>query len=120
MITNCQLKTIFIGLIAVLIQEINCFKCSANKLNIKPGMVNITEEESKRRLSNEYTNIKIKLDYSSCTKPSQMDNKIFSEIKSLIQETVDEIQKFLKVQHVNIDLSINGIMTFSNFEYNLS
>ena len=115
MITNCQLKTIFIGLIAVLIQEINCFKCGANKLNIKPGMVNITEEESKRRLSNEYTNIKIKLDYSSCTKPSQMDNKIFSEIKSLIQETVDEIQKFLKVQHVNIDLSINGKAQIKEF-----
>lgn len=105
---NFQLKTIIMILIVVVIKEMNCFKCGVNKLDIKPGLVNIDEEQSKRRLLNGFTNIKIQLDYSSFIMPNNMDSDTFSKIKLLINETVDEIQKFLKVQHVNVDLSRNG------------
>ena len=108
MTTKCFSKFCITLLISISIKHLSCFKCGAGKLNIKPGIVNITEEENKRRLAKEFTNIKIKVDYSSFTKPNSMDSDIFNKIKSLIEETVVEIQKFIKVQHVDVNLALNG------------
>ena len=34
-----------------------------------------------------------------------MDSKTYNKIKNIIDETVNEFKKFIKVQHIDIDLS---------------
>jgi hypothetical protein len=84
MTKNSHFKFYITLLISISIKHLSCYKCGADKLKIKPGIVNITEEENKRRLANEFTNIKIKVDYSSFTRPNSMDSDTFNKIKSLI------------------------------------
>ena len=94
-------------LILISLKEFNSFKCGSNKLKTNLGILNITEPDAKRKLDVEYTNIKIIVDYSNFIKPYNMDSNIYNKIKNLIDETVNEFKKFIKVQHIDIDLS-NG------------
>ena len=91
-------------LISMSIKEIKSIRCGADKLKIKPGILNITKINSKRKLDIEYTPIKIKVDFSSFEKPNSMSEQNYKFIKDLIEDTVKEFYKFLKVQHNNIDL----------------
>ena len=95
----------FIFLFLISLKEFNSFKCGSDKLKINPGIVNTTEDYSKRRLDTEYTNIKIVVDYSDFIKPYNMDSNTYNKIKNLIDETINEFKKFIKVQHTDISLS---------------
>ena len=95
----------FLFLISFVINDINCFKCGADKLKLKYKELNSTEIGDKRRLDKEFTPIKIGVDYSSFTKPSSLSQRDYDNLKYLIEDTVKEFQKFLKVQHEDIDLT---------------
>ena len=92
-------------LISIIINEIHCFKCGTDNLKLKFKKINTTEIGNKRRLAKEFTPIKIGVDYSSFIKPSSLSSKNFENIKYLIEETIKEFQRFLKVQHEDIDLT---------------
>ena len=73
------------------------WRCGADQLKIKPGILNITKEEKKRRLSSYYTPIKIKADYSNLKMTDSINSATLQKIKNLIDETCNEFSKFLKV-----------------------
>ena len=83
------------------------WRCGADQLKIKPGILNITTEEKKRRLSSYYTPIKIKADYSNLKMTDSINSATLQKIKNLIDETCNEFSKFLKVQHINVGLFNN-------------
>ena len=83
------------------------WRCGADQLKIKPGILNITKEEKKRRLSSYYTPIKIKADYSNLKMTDSINSGTLQKIKNLIDETCNEFSKFLKVQHINVGLFNN-------------
>ena len=85
-------------------KNLNIYRCASNKLKIEPLQLNFTENEGKRRLAKEYSTIKFKIDYSSFSKPSSMSDDTYNKIKNSIEDAVSEFQKFLKVQHTDIDL----------------
>ena len=95
----------FSTLIIISNKELKYFRCGADKLDITPLNFNLTGIEEKRRLAIDYSPIKIGVDYASFSKPDLMSNDSYNKIKSLIEETISEFQKFLKVQHIEIDLS---------------
>ena len=45
------------------------------------------------------------MDYSSFTRPGSMTTTDFNTIKSIIEETLTEFQKFIQIQHIDFDLS---------------
>ena len=100
---------IIIFLILISINEIKTFKCGADKLKIKPKELKLNKtyykKISKEVKDTSYTPIKIGMDYTSFSKPSSMSNDTFNKVKNLISETVEEFQKFIQIQHVNIDLN---------------
>ena len=91
------------------INEILNSKCGADDLKLKPVNLEFdketTQKINKKVTAASYTPIKIGMDYTSFEKPSSMSTETFNDIKSIIDETTQEFAKFLKVQHVNIDLS---------------
>ena len=91
------------------INEILNFKCGADQLKLKPKEITFDKKTSdkifKKVTAASYTPIKIGMDYSSFTRPSSMSTTDFNTIRSVIEETLTEFQKFLKIQHVDIDLT---------------
>ena len=81
------------------------FKCGTDQLKLKYKVLNITKTGDKRRLDKEFTPIQIGIDYTSFIKPNSMSNANFNKAKYLLNETIKEFQKFLKIQHEDIDLS---------------
>ena len=91
------------------INEIFNFKCGANQLKLKPKEIKLNKKTSdkifKKVRDASYTPIKIGMDYSSFTRPWSMTTTDFNTIKSIIEETLTEFQKFIYIQHIDIDLS---------------
>jgi len=103
-----------LGLISILLlmsstYEINNSTCGADDLKINPINLEFdketTQKINKKVTAASYTPIKIGMDYTSFQRPSSMSTENFNIIKGVIDETTQEFSKFLKVQHVNIDLS---------------
>ena len=98
-----------IFLFVISIKKINSFspRCGAGKFKVKkkPGILNVTTDNSKRNLATEWTKIKIKVDYTSFKKPYNMDQTTFNKITYLIDETTKEFSEFIKIQHINIRLN---------------
>ena len=95
---------IIIILILIALKEISSSRCGADKLRNKPGILNVTNNNSKRILAKEWTNMKIKVDYTSFKRPSNMNYDTYNKVKKLIEETINEFSKFLKIQHIDITL----------------
>ena len=111
-------KLILIFLLFFLtINEINTFKCGADKLKIKPKHLNSTKEIEKRRLDQEYTPIKIGIDFTPFEKPSSLSNQDFQKVKNLITETMDEFKKFLYIEHEDINLDSNDIQDINLLKF---
>ena len=117
---NYKLFIMFFHLILTFISfnHIYGFRCGADQLNLKKIHLNSTEEDEKRRLAVDYSNIKIAIDYNSFTKPDSMSDDNYNNLKSLIEETTKEFPKFLKVQHTDVDISnqIENIKTACNID----
>ncbi len=103
---------LIIYIFLILINIIISWKCGADQLKIKPGVLNTEKEEKRRRLLSGYTPIKIKADYSNFKTNSLINEETLNKIKNLIELTCQEFGKFIKIQHVNIKLegSENTIM----------
>ena len=100
---NLELMHFF--LILLLVNEINNFKCGADKIKINPINLNSTDIYAKRDTASGYQPIKLYADFTSFKQPSTMTEATFKKIKSLINETFDEFAKFIKIIHEDIDLS---------------
>ena len=80
------------------------FKCGTDELKIEPIPISVPKEVQKRRAANEFTPIKIKADYTSFTRTGSMTSETLEKAKQLIDATISEFNKLLKIQHENIDL----------------
>ena len=85
--------------------KIKCFRCGANELKLNPYHIKDSNDTEKRRLDEEYSPLKIGVDYSSFLMPSKMRVETFNFIKNVIEDTLNEFKKFLKVRHKDIDLT---------------
>jgi len=96
-----------IYLIIALINEISNLKCGADQLSIKVGKIDSTETGNKNQGDDyeEISPLKIYVDYTSLQKPSSMSEDSFAHAKRLIDETVQEFEKFLGIHHQNIILT---------------
>ena len=95
---------LFIFLIQIYI-TIN-WRCGADQIKIKPGPLNIPENRTKKRkLVSSYSPIRIISDYSNFKKTGSIDDETLNRIIRLIEETCREFSKFLKIIHVNVDLT---------------
>ena len=96
-------------LIIIIIKVINSNKCGADKLDIKPKLLNITRKiktsVTSTAGSDSYTPIAIGYDFTTLKKPKSMDESVFSNVKSVLQETRIEFSKILQIKHRNIDLT---------------
>ena len=99
-------KTLLLIIVLFLfsLSEIDCLKCGADKLKLNPYHIGSSEGDERRRLDGIYSPIKIGADYSSFNSSSLPDS-VLNEIKSILEETLNEFPKFLQVQHIDIDLS---------------
>ncbi len=95
---------LIIGFFLISFSEINSLKCGADKLKLNPYHIGPSGDDERRRLDAIYSPIKIGVDYSSFSS-STLSDSILSEIKSIIEETLEEFSKFLQVQHTDIDLT---------------
>jgi len=103
---NNKIIFIFLFLLFNEFNEIICWKCGKNLLDIKPRTIDIGEENEKRRLAADYTKIKIGFDFSNMKKPNTMSDDTYKRVVKIITETSTEFRKFLSVQH--IDIRIDG------------
>ena len=99
--------TVFLFLISI--HEIKTFKCGADDIKIKPKELTFNKTYY-QKIKNEvkdtsYTPIQIGMDYTGFSKPSSMSNETFNKVRSIIEDSLKEFQKFIQVQHVNIDLN---------------
>ena len=92
-------------LLLFLFNSIFCWKCGADQLKIKPGIIHPSMEEKRRRLNSNYNPIKIFADYSNLKTTNLVDSNTLEKIISLIEDTCKEFSKFIKVEHVNVQLS---------------
>ena len=102
-----SLKFFFIiYLITSIINEINGFKCGSDFLEEKVGVINITHLENKNQenIYEDFSPIKIIVDYSNFNKTDSMTEETLSHAKLLIEDTIKEIEKFLGIQHRAINL----------------
>ena len=97
-------KLLLIVLFLFSFGEINCLKCGADKLKLNPYHIGPSEDDERRRLDGIYSPIKIGVDYSSFTLSSLSDSML-NDIKSIIEDALNEFSKFLQVQHTDIDLT---------------
>ena len=100
-----MLRYIIIFLIIITIKKIGNFKCGADQLKIKPGILKIHENKKKRRLDSEYKPLKIKIDFSSFEKPDSMNEETFNYAKQLIDDTALDFEKFLKIKHTDYNIT---------------
>ena len=91
------------------INKIFNFKCGADQLKLVPKELILDKETNdkiqKKVNAASYTPIKIGMDYTSLSRPSSMSTTDYNNARSVIEETLTEFQKFLKIQHANIDLT---------------
>ena len=106
--SNRILYLVSIYIILSLINLVSSFKCGMNELKINPLSLNKTKSEKKRKMDVEYTPIKIKADYTSFTKSGSITDSDLQKAKDLIDETISEFSKFVKVQHEDFNLTGNG------------
>ena len=95
-------------LIFINIELILTWKCGSDKLNISPKPLNSSMHKTKKNnalRASSYTPIKIGYDFTSLKRPSSMSSSVFTNVKSLLQETRKEFSKILQIKHTNIDLS---------------
>ena len=85
------------------------YKCGADKIKLKPKPIDITPMLQKSSIKKEnadtYTPIKIAYDFTTLKKPNSMSSTVFSNVKTLLQDTRVEFSKFLQVVHQDLDLS---------------
>ena len=103
--SNRILYLVSIYIILSLINLVSSFKCGMNELKINPLSLNKTKSEKKRKMDVEYTPIKIKADYTSFTKSGSITDSDLQKAKDLIDETISEFSKFVKVQHEDFNLT---------------
>ena len=101
------IRNIILFLFLNLFDIIIPWRCGADQLKIKPGFLNIANEEKKRRLTSHYTPIKIMADYSNLKETDSINTQTLEQIKNLIDETCKDFGKFLKIEHINVQLSGN-------------
>ena len=99
------LKSIMLFLLLFLFNSIFSWKCGADQLKIKPGIIQPSIEEKRRRLYSNYNPIKIFADYSNLKTTNLVDSNTLEKIINLIEDTCKEFSKFIKVEHVNVQLS---------------
>ena len=97
---------IMIYLIIALIKEIVDLKCGADQLSIKVGEIGSIEIGNKNQQVEyeDFSPLKIYVDYTPFEKPSSMSEDTFTHVKKLIDETVQEFEKFLGIHHQDINL----------------
>ena len=97
---------IMIYLIIALIKEIVNLKCGADQLSIKVGEINSIEIGNRNQQVEyeDFSPLKIYADYTPFEKPSSMNENTFTHVKKLIDETVQEFEKFLGIHHQDINL----------------
>ena len=103
--SNIILFLISIYIILSLIDLVSPFRCGTNDLKINPLPLNRTKSQKRRRADTEYTPIKIIADFTSFTKTGSMSDSDLQKAKDLIDETISEFSKFLKVQHEDVNLT---------------
>jgi hypothetical protein len=113
-----------IKLILILLLFLNLFniiaswRCGADQLKIKPGVIKTGTEEKKRKLISNYRPIKIIADYSNFKTNELINEETLKKIRNLIEETCEEFSKFVKVEHVNIQLAGNENTIMEQCEIN--
>ena len=80
------------------------WKCGADKIKIKPGPLKLPVQNNRRRLINYYTPIKIFADYSNLRTTGSINSQTLEQITNLIDETCQEFERFIKVEHYTINL----------------
>ena len=99
----------FIILILIQIDLIYNHICGTNKLKFKPKSIDLSSKIKNSSIKNvkssSYTPIAIGYDFSTLSRPSSMTSTVFSNVKSLLQETRQEFSKFVQVQHEEFDLT---------------
>ena len=100
---NHNILYIFLTLISINI--IVSWKCGADQIKIKPKGIDLSKINGKRKLANNYQNIRIKADYSNLGTTGHISNEILEKIKRLIDDTCKEFSKILQVIPSSISLT---------------
>ena len=84
------------------------WKCGADQIKIKPAAIPPSMEQKNRRLIYSTTNpIKIIADYSNLRATGSVNTETLNRIKNLLDQTCEEFGRFIKVEHINVELAGN-------------
>ena len=78
-------------------------RCGTDFMNIRPYKINNDRVNENRRLSTNYSPIKIKVDYTQL-KYQINNNQIFSFYEEVFQDVSNYFNALLSVQHINVEL----------------
>ena len=100
------MSKIFFVILSLLNPSILSFKCGADSINIKPHLIDSTND--KRKLSNGYRPMKIKVDYAYLESQNLLSSTDLNSLKKIFEETTNYISLLLSVEH--IDIYLNSII----------
>ena len=111
-------KTYILFFIIISFQDIISWKCGADQLKLKPKGIDFSKFENKRRLSSNYSPIKIYADYSNLNAGGGISSDVIQQVKELVDETCQEFSKILNVQHIGtrIQLDKNEIKQYCEID----
>ena len=92
------------------IYSLYCYRCGTDLLKINISMMNISSiENSKRRLMDIYTPIRIKVDYTNIENQNLMKNQL-DKLKSIFSETILSLSSIVSVVRDVLDNDITNLV----------
>ena len=106
-----KIKIILYLFIGIQLNLLYCHRCGTNLLKNNISMINITSiEKSKRKLTNTYKPINIKVDLTYLKSQKLLDEEKLRKLENIFTETIQSLSSIISVQHYIIDDDISNII----------
>ena len=103
---------ILLFLIILFENKIICYRCGADSIKKKPKNIKYKNSDDKRGLTNNYTPIQIKFDYTYLKSQNILNTKDINDLIKLFTDISNYIGSLLSVSHANIDIDPNDIKDY--------
>ena len=80
------------------------YKCKFDSIKRKPKTIKYENKDDKRALSNDYSPIKIKLDYTYLESQNKLTYKDLNDLKYIFNEIVNYLSSLFSVVHIDLKL----------------
>ena len=97
-------KIFFLIVMILQFELILSYKCRYDSIKRKPKTIKYENKDDKRALSNDYSPIQIKLDYTYLESQNILTNKDLNDLKNIFTEIVNYLKSLFSVVHIDLKL----------------